>query len=85
MPPGPTGNSARSPAEPLTFGQDPNDLTNAAGPPAERPAAHLSDERDWPSAPDGFVVAANLQYFSGKPWAATAQVALPQTRAVSGS
>ena len=26
----------------------------------------------------GFVVAANLQYFSGKPWAASAQVALPQ-------
>ena len=26
----------------------------------------------------GFVVAANLQHFSGKPWAATAQVALPQ-------
>ena len=26
----------------------------------------------------GFVVAANLQHFSGKPWAATAQIALPQ-------
>ena len=26
----------------------------------------------------GFVLAANLQHFSGKPWAATAQVALPQ-------
>jgi hypothetical protein len=26
----------------------------------------------------GFVVGANLQYFSGKPWAATAQIALPQ-------
>ena len=26
----------------------------------------------------GLVVAANLQHFSGKPWAATAQVALPQ-------
>ena len=26
----------------------------------------------------GVVVAANLQYFSGKPWAATAQIALPQ-------
>ena len=25
-----------------------------------------------------FVVGANLQYFSGKPWAATAQIALPQ-------
>ena len=26
----------------------------------------------------GFVVAANLQIFSGKPWASTAQVVLPQ-------
>jgi len=26
----------------------------------------------------GFVVAANVQHFSGKPWAATAQIALPQ-------
>lgn len=28
----------------------------------------------------GLVVAANLQHFSGKPWAATAQIALPQER-----
>ena len=27
----------------------------------------------------GLVVAANLQYFSGRPWAATAQVSLPQS------
>jgi hypothetical protein len=26
----------------------------------------------------GVAVAANLQYFTGKPWAATAQIALPQ-------
>ena len=26
----------------------------------------------------GFVVTANIQHFSGKPWAATAQIALPQ-------
>jgi len=26
----------------------------------------------------GFVAAANVQHFSGKPWAATAQIALPQ-------
>jgi hypothetical protein len=26
----------------------------------------------------GLVVAANVQHFSGKPWAATAQIALPQ-------
>jgi hypothetical protein len=28
----------------------------------------------------GFAIAANLQYFSGKPWAATTLVSLPQTR-----
>ena len=28
----------------------------------------------------GLLLAANLQYFSGKPWAATAVVALPQNR-----
>jgi hypothetical protein len=27
----------------------------------------------------GFVVAANLQYFTGKPWAASAQVSVPQS------
>jgi len=32
---------------------------------------------DVPRTP--FVVAANFQHFSGKPWAATALVALPQT------
>ena len=60
----------------LTFGQDPNDLTNAAGRlPNDRPhifrvtgAVHLP----W----KGLLVAANLQHFSGKPWAATAQVPL---------
>ena len=26
----------------------------------------------------GFIVGANFQYFSGKPWAATTQIALPQ-------
>jgi hypothetical protein len=62
----------------LTFGQDPNDLTNAEGRlPNDRPhifratgVAHLP----W----KGLLVAANLQRFSGKPWAATTQVALPQ-------
>ena len=61
----------------LSFGQDPNDLTNAAGRlPNDRPnvvrgtgVVHL-----WA----GLLVAANLQHFSGKPWAATAQVMLAQ-------
>jgi hypothetical protein len=63
----------------LTFGRDPNDLTNARG--------RLSNDRphifrvmgsvDVPRT--GVVLAANFQYFSGKPWAATALVSLPQT------
>jgi hypothetical protein len=61
----------------LTFGQDPNDLTNSDGRlPNDRPhvfrtngAAHLGA---------GVLVAGSLQHFSGRPWAATAQVALPQ-------
>lgn len=61
----------------LSFGQDPNDLTNAAGRlPNDRPnvvrttgVVHL-----WA----GFLVAGSLQHFSGKPWAATAQVQLAQ-------
>jgi hypothetical protein len=60
------------------FGRDPNDLTNARGRlPNDRPhifratgVAHLP----W----QNILVAANLQWFSGKPWAATAQVSLPQ-------
>ena len=60
------------------FGQDPNNLTNARGPlPNDRPhMLRLTGSVDVPRT--GFVVAANLQHVSGKPWAATAQVALPQ-------
>jgi hypothetical protein len=62
----------------LTFGQDPNDLTNASGRlPNDRPhvfrvngVAHLP----WQDV----LLSANLQTFSGKPWAATTQVTLPQ-------
>jgi len=61
----------------LTFGQDPNDLTNSEGRlPNDRPhvfrtngSAHL-----WA----GVLVAGSLQHFSGRPWAATTQVTLPQ-------
>jgi hypothetical protein len=62
----------------LTFGQDPNSLTNARGRlPNDRPHMfRVMGSIDVPRT--GFVVAANLQHFSGKPWAATAQVALPQ-------
>jgi hypothetical protein len=71
--------STVSPPQPLTFGRDPNDLTNARGRlPNDRPhAIRTMGSVDIPRT--GFVVAANFQYFSGKPWAATALVALPQT------
>jgi hypothetical protein len=65
-------------AKVLTFGQDPNDLTNATGRmPNDRPQvfrATVSAHLPWRD----FLVAANLQSFSGKPWAATTQVLLPQ-------
>jgi hypothetical protein len=62
----------------LTFGQDPNSLTNARGRlPNDRP--HMLRGMGSIDVPrTGFVVAANVQHFSGKPWAATAQIALPQ-------
>jgi hypothetical protein len=61
-----------------TFGQDPNSLTNARGRlPNDRPhmfrvMTSVDVPRTW------FVVAANLQYVTGKPWTATTQVSLPQ-------
>jgi hypothetical protein len=62
----------------LTFGQDPNSLTNAPGRlPNDRPHMFRTMMSvDLPKT--GFVVAANLQHFSGKPWAAAAQITLPQ-------
>jgi hypothetical protein len=62
----------------VTFGQDPNSLTNARGRmPNDRPHMfRVMGSVDIGST--GFVLAGNLQHVSGKPWAATAQVALPQ-------
>ena len=62
----------------LTFGQDPNSLTNARGRlPNDRPhMLRLMGSVDLPRT--GFALAANVQHFSGKPWAATTQIALPQ-------
>jgi hypothetical protein len=62
----------------LTFGQDPNSLTNARGAmPNDRPhMLRVMGSVDVPRT--GFTFAANVQHFSGKPWAATAQIALPQ-------
>ena len=61
-----------------TFGRDPNDLTNAYGRLAnDRPHMFkLMGSADVPRT--GLVVAANLQYFTGKPWAASTTLALPQ-------
>jgi hypothetical protein len=60
------------------FGSDPNNLTNAGGRlPNDRP--HVLRMTGVVNVPwIGVTVAANLQQFSGKPWAATAQVTLPQ-------
>ena len=67
---GPPGN--------LTFGRDPNDLTNASGLlPNDRPHVFRTmGSVDVPKT--GFVLAGDLRYFTGKPWAATTQVLLPQ-------
>ena len=63
----------------VTFGQDPNDLTNARGRlPNDRPHAFRAmGSVEVPRI--GIVIAASMQYFSGKPWAASTLVALPQT------
>ena len=68
-PPGPGG---------LAFGRDPNDLTNARGRlPNDRPHVfRVMSSVDVPKT--GIVLAANLQHFTGKPWAASAQVPLRQ-------
>jgi len=63
----------------VVFGRDPNDLTNARGRlPGDRP--HELRAMGSVEVPrTGVVIGASMQYFSGKPWAATALVALPQT------
>ena len=70
--------STISPPQPLTFGQDPNDLINARGRlPNDRPHMfRIMGAADVPRT--GFVVAANFQALSGKPWAATATTINPQ-------
>jgi len=62
----------------VTFGRDPNDLTNARGRLLnDRP--HMFRVMGTVNVPQtGLAIAANFQYFSGKPWAATAQIGLPQ-------
>jgi hypothetical protein len=69
---------APPPAPINTFGRDPNDLTNAYGRmPNDRPhIARAMTAVQVPRTP--IELAANLQHFSGKPWAATTVVSLPQ-------
>jgi hypothetical protein len=61
-----------------TFGRDPNNLTNAEGRlPNDRP--HVFRVMGSLQVPrSGVLVSANFQHFSGKPWAASTQVSLPQ-------
>lgn len=63
---------------PNMFGSDPNSLTNAGGRlPNDRP--HVLRLTGIVQAPRiGVQVSASFQHFNGKPWAATAQLALPQ-------
>jgi hypothetical protein len=63
----------------LVFGEDPNSLTNARGRlPNDRPhMLRVMGSVDVPWI--GLVIAGNAQYFTGKPWAATALISpLPQ-------
>jgi hypothetical protein len=73
---GAQSSSVALPAVPI--GRDPNDLTNARGRLAnDRPHMfRVVGSVDVPRI--GVVIAASLQYFSGKPWAATALITLPQ-------
>jgi len=60
------------------FGRDPNSLTNARGRlPNDRPHMFRTAS-SWAIPRTGFVVAGNVQILSGKPWAASTQIALPQ-------
>jgi hypothetical protein len=70
--------STVSPPNAIGFGRDPNDLTNARGPlPNDRPHMfRITGSLEVPRT--GVVIAANLQHFTGKPWAATTLLTLPQ-------
>lgn len=72
----PQSSSVALPATPI--GRDPNDLTNARGRLLnDRPHIfRVMGTLDVPRT--GLTVAANWQVFAGKPWAATAQIVLPQ-------
>jgi hypothetical protein len=70
--------STVAPPPSVTFGRDPNDLTNARGRlPNDRPhIARVAGAVEIPRT--GIMMAANFRYFSGKPWAASALINVPQ-------
>ncbi len=60
--------------------RDPNDFTNAEGKLAND-RTHMFRAHGVVEIPNvGVIVAANFQYLSGKPWAASTNVRLPQGR-----
>jgi len=69
---------------PLTFGRDPNSLTNARGIlPNDRPhMLRVMGSVDVPRT--GFVLAGNFQHFSGKPWAARGSILPTPQQGVQG-
>jgi hypothetical protein len=74
---GPQVSSVAPPPPATAFGRDPNDLTNARGRlPNDRPHV-LRLMGTAPAVRLGVTLAADFQYFTGKPWAATARVSLP--------
>jgi hypothetical protein len=74
----PGGSQASSTFGGNPFGRDPNSLTNADGrlPNDRTHVLRLMGSIEIPRT--GLMVASNLQYFTGQPWAATAQISLPQ-------
>jgi hypothetical protein len=70
--------STVSPPNAIGFGRDPNDLTSASGRlPNDRPHIfRIMGSVDVPRT--SVVIAANVQHFAGKPWAATTLLTLPQ-------
>ena len=67
---------APPPSAGLTYGQNPNDLTNARGQlPNDRPhVLRVTGSADVPRT--GLLFAATFQHFTGKPWATAASVRL---------
>jgi hypothetical protein len=61
-----------------TFGRDPNTLTNAIGRMADDRTRAFRVMGSLPIPRTGLIVAGNFQYLTGLPWAASAQVSLPQ-------